>query len=229
MATPSGTGRRAGRPKKQREGSVEISAFSAKSLYLAQTPPRSLRRLHRELQAGGVKISLRKLEQGSARDGWVQAAKEFDRKRDDEVAVLLQKESTDSPVRQVRLGQALQEVAIEGLDAILRSAPPNDLRALAAAAREGVQIERLALGEATSRSEVKVSAYNAIIVPIAQIFQDIVIPALVDAERDHVVRQFASQVDALKDVWGGGDVETQPRRGGQPLLAAPETKEVVDA
>ena len=125
------------------------------------------------------------------------------------------------PVRQVRLGKALQMVALEGIDAILRTAPPGDLKALAAAAREGVSIERLALGEATSRSEVRVSIYDAVVKPILVTFRDIVMPGLPDDERDHVVRQFADRVNDIRDLWEEDENTEQQRREPVRLLAAP--------
>lgn len=188
------------RRRKRPERSVTVSRHMALLSYLAAPPQaRSLRKLAGELQGEGAKVSVRTLASWSSEDGWQEEARKFDEIRHEETGELLRKESVDLGVRQARLGRALQAVAMKGLDAVLQQElAPTDVRALAVAARAGVEVERLAVGEATSRSEVVITTYNRVILDVLALFEQLVAPIEAD-QRTTITRRFANGVNEIRD------------------------------
>lgn len=83
----------------------------------------------------------------SSKHGWVARATAWDTHLDQAIQARIVKERGEMAARQIRLGQSLQDKATEGLKA-LRS---KELEAsdVAALAKAGAQIERVAAGEPT--------------------------------------------------------------------------------
>ena len=209
-----------GRPKKVRNAArrVTVSPDFALAQYLALGEKRSIRALHRKLEAEGEKIGYRHLQQWSKANNWVEISEGFDREH---------VEAADLGIRQARLGRGLQAVAQVGVDRLLRETPiTGDIRALSAAAKAGVDIERTAVSEAPSDSTAR---YNEVAVAFLRVFVQVVAD-LPDDVRERVTRRFANGVN---DVRG---LTTEPAVADRdaPLLAAPaeptpaEQKEVID-
>ena len=147
-----------GRPKKVRnaERRATITPDFALARYLALGEKRSISALHRELKAEGEKIGSRHLRNWSKANNWGDIAEGFDREYI---------EVADLDIRQARLGRGLQAVAQVGIDRLLRETPvTGDIRALSAAAKAGVDIERAAVSAA--RSADNTGRYNQVVVPI---------------------------------------------------------------
>ena len=213
-----------GRPKKVRNAArrVTVSPDFALAQYLALGEKRSIRALHRKLEAEGEKIGYRHLQQWSKANNWVEISEGFDREH---------VEAADLGIRQARLGRGLQAVAQVGVDRLLRETPiTGDIRALSAAAKAGVDIERTAVGEA--HSEDSTARYNEVAVAFLRVFVQVVAD-LPDDVRERITHRFAVGVNAVRDNWVEPD-KGDARRTDVPLLAAPaeiaqaEQKEVID-
>lgn len=182
------------RPRKRAARAVSVSRERALATYLAGGPTRSLRRLAEDLRAEGLKVSVRTLAAWSSEGAWAQRTAEFDEARADQTVAELAHEAATMDVRQARLGRALIDNAEQMLAATMSR--PLEPRDIARFAEVGVRIERLATGEATSRHEV--FTYNSIIIPVLNLFQQVV-GGLPDDERIRVTRHFADGVNAIKD------------------------------
>ena len=161
--------------------------------YLAMGEARSLARLAGELTAGGRKISQNALIKLSTEQHWGDRARAFDEDRAARLTEALSEEVHDMDLRQVQLGKRLQGVALDSVDAVQQDMTPGDT---ARWARVGVNIERLAGGRATSRPE---ATYNAIVGPILSLFQQVVVVAVPEGQRDDVMREFADGVNQIRD------------------------------
>ena len=213
-----------GRPKKVRNAArrATVTPDFALARYLALGEKRSIRALHRELGAEGEKIGYRHLLNWSTANNWAKISDGFDREH---------VEAADLDIRQARLGRGLQAVAQVGVDRLLRETPiTGDIRALSAAAKAGVDIERAAVGEA--HSEDGAARDNAVAVAFLQVFAQVVAD-LPDDVRERITHRFAVGVNDVRDHWVE-PVEGDARRTDVPLLAAPaeitpaEQKEVID-
>ena len=150
---------------------------------------------------GAKAPALNTLKTYSARGGWVARVEDLDRQRAEQVAARPLETIVEMNERQADLGRIMQELAASRVADILKT--PQAISALnfrdaAALAREGVRIERLAVGEVTSRQEVLVTTYNRVVVPILQLFQTVVTD-LPEEVRRSIVERFANGVDAIRD------------------------------
>jgi hypothetical protein len=157
---------------------------------------RSLMKLKRHLAAIGLSVSMTTLKDYSAKYGWQDRMRELDARQAD--ARQLTHDSTVARMneRQANMGAAMQTVAGRGLAMIADNAgamTPGDVARLADI---GVKLERLALGEATTRSEIEVTVYNTIIQQIAALFINV---NAMDSPDDRT-RTFADGVDGIIDV-----------------------------
>ena len=211
-----------GRPKKVRNAArrATVTPDFALARYLALGEKRSVRALHRELGAEGEKIGYRHLLNWSTANNWAKISDGFDREH---------VEAADLDIRQARLGRGLQAVAQVGVDRLLRETPiTGDIRALSAAAKAGVDIERAAVGEAPSSDST--TRYNEVAVAFLRVFVQVVAD-LPDDVRERVTRRFANGVNDVRDLMPEPAVADR----ATPLLAAPaeltqaEQKEVIDA
>ena len=165
-------------------------------LYHALGADRSLLKLRRHLADIGLAINLNTLKMYSAKYGWQDRMRELDARQAD--ARQLTHDSTVARMneRQANMGEAMQHVAGRGLAMIADNAgamTPGDVARLADI---GVKLERLALGEATTRSEIEVTVYNTIIQQIAALFINV---NVMDSPDDRT-RTFADGVDGIIDV-----------------------------
>ncbi len=104
--------------------------------------------------------------------------------------------------RHASLGRNLQALATEWAQKLVEEGQPMTPSDVVRWAEAGVRIERLALGQATSRTEVN---YNRIAAPILALFQQIVQPALPEPVRAQVVRDFADGVNEIRDNVSGDE------------------------
>ena len=211
-----------GRPKKVRNAArrATISPDFALAQYLALGEKRSIRALHRKLEAEGEKIGYRHLQQWSKANNWVEISEGFDREH---------VEAADLGIRQARLGRGLQAVAQVGVDRLLRETPiTGDIRALSAAAKAGVDIERAAVSEAPSDSTAR---YNEVAVAFLRVFAEVVRREVPEDARERITRRFALELNNARGLMPEPAVADR----ATPLLAAPaeltqaEQKEVIDA
>jgi hypothetical protein len=109
---------------------------------------RTHRSIQAALKASGRKAGNKRLFEGwSSRHDWASRAAAWDVHLDQAVQARIMKERGEMAARQVRLGQSLQEKATEGLKALQsKELEASDVAALAKA---GAQIERVAMGEPT--------------------------------------------------------------------------------
>jgi len=172
--------------------------------YYLTGPERSienLRDLATRLWPGSRPIALTTLKRYSKDGGWVKRVEDLDKQRAEQVAARPLETIVVMNERQADLGRVMQELAASRVAGILKDATAVSaltLRDAAALAREGVRIERLAVGEVTSRQEVLVTTYNRVVVPILQLFQMVIADVPEDARRS-IVERFANGVDAIRD------------------------------
>tara|TARA_A100001518_G_C1193836_1_gene38763 strand:- start:147 stop:764 length:618 start_codon:yes stop_codon:yes gene_type:complete len=193
----------AGTPKKQVKKAVNRGAEAVHAnsqnradnyflVYYTMKPRKGIKELGRFLRDLGVRVSDTTLFNYHKRYNWQDRIMEldsridYDPERDRQIAAV-----RDMNSRQARLGEAMQGIAAQVFAGIDR----NALDAVAATrmAKEGVAIERLAQGEATSRSEIEIQVYSTFIRKVAVLFQQI---NTVD-DPDERLRRFASGTDSI--------------------------------
>ena len=170
------------------------------SIYHALGPARSLALLHGNLARLGTRVSLNTLKNYSADYDWQARLAEIEAQEMEEQAVSHVALVKHMNVRQAALGRAMQgvaETAIGQLAEALKAedAEPMGAQALARLAEIGTKIERLAMGEATTRAEILVSTYSTVVQEFVGLF--IVVNDLAEAEERK--RQYALGVDAIID------------------------------
>ena len=140
-------------------------------VYYQIGPERSLEKMA-ELCAGmGLKIGLSSLKRYSYTFGWQQRVMEVDAKYQEERDAQHAQAIQTMNDRQAGIGRAMQGLGAQGLRNIQASLlNPSEITSLT---REGVRIERLAMGEATSRSEVAIQVVNRVILAIVDLFNQI--------------------------------------------------------
>lgn len=168
------------------------------SLYHQLGPERSLRRLHWELQALGVRIGLATIKRYSVRFGWQRRADDLEAE-----AVRRQRERTIGDLlamqdRHAQLARALQGAGGTALQKLMTSEPrlgkmsASDIARLVEA---GLKAERHAVGEATDRREIAVETWNSVTTEMVAVFNE------VNDDPDPVARArlFARGVDRAVD------------------------------
>lgn len=185
-------------------GRTPISREQAKLRYLALGPQRSLRWLGEILDEEGLHVNKNTIREWSARDGWVEAAEDFDRTREQSLRANLAANAVDMDLRQVRIGRIMQDIATDQLGRVYRDIekageeddPVLTLAEIRALVADGVRIERLAAGASTSNATV---TFNTHIQPVLVLFQQLV-GTLPEELRSQLTRKFADGVNQIRDV-----------------------------
>jgi hypothetical protein len=167
-------------------------------LYYQLGPERSLRRLHQQLQALGVRISLATLKRYSRRFSWQQQVASLDaeaeqRRRErslQQVATMLERHAQVARAVQGAGGSALQKLMSS--DRRLAEMRPSEIARLLDL---GLRAERTAFAETADRHEIAVAIWNVVISDIVRLFKK------VNEEPDPGVRArlFARGVDRIVD------------------------------
>ena len=174
---------------------VRAKAEQYFAIYCQLGVARSLKAVREALADMSVSVSHATMERYSKDYEWVRRAAEFDTAVTVRVQERQEERAADGVVlmntRQAALGRALQGKAAQGLQTL-----QQDLLGagdVAAMARDGVKIERLAMGEATSRQELAVLVINPVIQEIVALF--VRVNDLADPELRK--REFAVGADAI--------------------------------
>jgi len=145
-------------------------------LYLTMKPPRSLTELHRRCAGVGLHLSLNTLKNYSRRYHWQARVAQA---QDAAQATELQRNAetlTTVADRHAKEGQTLQQFALSQIKYQMAQDPSAVQVSAGDIARlmtEGIKLERLALGEVTDRSEVRVQAFSLVVAPMIDIFADV--------------------------------------------------------
>ena len=138
--------------------------------------------------------------------GWVERAKEFDELNSQRGEGVLIADAIADDVRQAKLGQALQQLAVQGA-AVLKVADLNGTQ-IARLAREGVNIERLASGEATEIHAFMASTYNLLSLSLAPLFGQAAEAGFAELLRHIPAETREVAIEAARyasgEVWGPG-------------------------
>ncbi len=177
-------------------GRTDTDPDSAFLAYAALGGKRSIARVHKLYEEQEIKVSLRTLTGWSKRDHWVGRAIMYDQQRAKAMQLALVDESVDMDIRQAALGRTLQLVGGDRLKTIQEDNTPLEPRDVLGFIRTGQFVERLAVGEATSKDGVV--DYNTIVLPILNLFQQVV-GTLPEEIRSPVTRKFADGVNAIRD------------------------------
>ena len=140
----------------------------------------------------GAKISASTLMRWSQRFGWQQRILELDAKLQearDKDAVEQVRQMND---RQAELGRAMQTIGVTTFKKLLDSKKAVKAETAALLAKEGIKIERLAMGESTSRDEL-VQTMNSYTMRLAAIFLEV--NEISDPEERK--RAFAEKADSI--------------------------------
>lgn len=133
--------------------------------YLGFGSERSLPKVQAALAGMGIEIDVRTLKKYSAQFGWVAKAQEFDRARlEVQGSMPVIQDAIASDARHAALGRQLQQEAVLGL--LKRQTDQNHDYSgteIARMAREGINIERLASGQATTIVEIMQDAYHGLV------------------------------------------------------------------
>jgi hypothetical protein len=183
--------------QRSRDVTVERAQITF-GLYLGMGERRSLEKLHRQLQALGVPISLATLKRWSARFNWrgqiteqsAEARKELRRRNKEQLIGMEERHSQLARALQGAGGTALQKLL--GNDMRLAGLKAADIARLL---ELGLKSERQVLGESTDRRDVFLEVWNGVTLAVVPIFQE------VNEEADPQVRArlFAHAVDRLVD------------------------------
>lgn len=139
-------------------------------LYLGLGIGRTIRRVHEIVRQVGVRVSLKTLERYSRDYGWVEAAREFDAKRADEIQHVAIDQIMSNKARQAQLGRLQQETVIQAIANWVKNPTAQSFSGMAAMADSGVRNERLAAGEATEIREVLIGVYQVFLVEAANLW-----------------------------------------------------------
>ena len=187
---------------------------TALTRYLAMGPNRSLRRLAVELGKSGIAVHEDTVRRWSARYGWQTQVQAFDARRYEEEEQRVESlargfgEADDMNQRHAALGRELVRLANEWAQKLVAEGHPMTPTDVARWAEAGVRIERLAMGEATSRTEVNRTTYNTLLVGVLELFKTIVQPAIAGDAREMVSREFADGVNEISGKVLGGNAKT---------------------
>ncbi len=187
---------------------------TALTRYLAMGPNRSLRRLAAELGENGIAVHEDTVRRWSARYGWQAQVQAFEARRYEEeeqrVTSLARGlgDADDMHERHASLGRELVRLANEWARKLVEEGHPVTPIDVARWAEAGVRIERLAMGEATSRTEVNRTTYNTVLVGVLELFKAVVQPAIPGDARELVAREFADGVNAITDKVIDGNAKT---------------------
>ena len=181
---------------------ADIDATAALGAYLGMER-RSLARLVQDLEARGIRVSLWTVKRWSARHDWQAEAEAYDAQRaaEGERRTEMVANYADASIpmaeRHAVLGRKLQQLATEWAQRYVKEGKPLTAAEVVKWAETGVAIERLALGQATSRTEVNRTTYNTVLVGVLELFKTVVQPAIPGDDREMVSREFADGVNEI--------------------------------
>lgn len=176
-----------------------ITPDAALVRYLAQGPGRSLTRLHAELEHEGHSIHVKTVQRWSHQHGWQTYAKAHDARQRESQDTTVVSRAVAMEGRHAELGRELQRMALMWAVKLQEEGHPLTPTEVARWAEAGVRIERLAVGAATSRTEVNVQVWSQVLVAIGALFDQVVTPALPQAKRDLVARELAEGLNGIRD------------------------------
>ena len=186
------------RKKNSRADQARSRAEYLFAFYYALGPERSLLLLQRRWAELGHRIAINTLKNYSAHYDWQRKVQELDIRLSEERNTESVREVMAMNDRTARLARGLQGLVTQALfnlqtemqvdGGVSFKMPPKDMGDLLAQAQ---RIERLAMGEATERSEVAMQIWNMVALNVATIFMDI--NDVVDSQER--VRLFATRMD----------------------------------
>jgi len=182
----------------RRQEATRERADVAFALYHQMGAERSLKRLHEELRALGVDISLVTLKRYSKRFRWRQRVAELDA----EVAQRQRERGLEHILamydRHAQLARAMQGAGGSALKKLMSSeARLAEMRAaeIARLLELGLKAERHALGESSDRREMALTTWNAVTTEMVKLFSEV----NVEPDPEARARLFAHGVDRIVD------------------------------
>ncbi len=183
---------------KRRNHTQAQRAEIAFALYHQLGPRRSLRRLHQQLQALGVRIGLATLKRYSARFDWQRSIAGLEAE-----AVHKQRERTLGDLlamkeRHAQLGRAMQGAGGSALRRLMNNEPRlAKMKAvdIARLVEVGLKAERSAVGESTDRREIGLATWNAVTTEMVELFNEV----NTEPDTEARARLFAHGVDRVVD------------------------------
>jgi len=183
-------------------GAAQRRAESFYLVYAALGPSRSLTKLQKILGELGVRISANTLKGYSARYNWQHRAELVDGAH---TAVELANVPVEMDDRHARLGAAMQALAFERLQTLdLADITMADAVRLI---KVGVDVERLARGQATTKAELTVQMLDPLIRELAALFAE------VNVIEDPAIRAtvWADKADGILEVYAPRELLSKNR------------------
>ena len=146
----------------------------------------------------GLKVSTNTLERYSVRFGWQDRVDAFDKDAQAETQHALIRTVADMNEGQAVAGHAFQAWAMENAAALRAAGATLDVQDIVAVYRAGVDSERNAIGEPTSRTEHTIVSINAMVAEIGTVF----LRANDLADADDRAREYAQGADAALKLLG---------------------------
>jgi hypothetical protein len=155
---------------------------------------RSLEKLHAHVTMLGLTISLKQLKRYSVKYNWQVRLQETN----DAVKAQLGDKRVESVIamnnRQAQLGTALQGLGYKGVQSLSARINEMSFGDAGGLIERGVKVERMAMGEATSRTEARVHAYTEMVGSILEVFQTV---AEKHALPQNVIDEFVIGADSV--------------------------------
>jgi hypothetical protein len=169
---------------------ARADAFFA--IYYQMGSARSIEALYATATRLGLRVSTSTLRRYSTDYRWQARIAELDAQAaDEEVGAVRAVQAMNR--RQAAAGAALLDLGVQALTAL--DARTVDARSAARLIEAGARVERLAMGEATTRTEITVSVYSKLVVEVVGLFASI--NELPDAAERR--RRFALGLDGIVD------------------------------
>lgn len=142
-------------------------ASAAYNYYAAMGPYRSMKKLHESLQTdwNGKVPTLRRIEEWSARHGWQERVKEYDRERAEEKRKEREERIVDVNKKQLDAGDELLPLAIQQIKALIE-AEKFGSQAVVSLLQTAVQMQRIALGADKVEEEKQTTAPIQLIIEL---------------------------------------------------------------
>ena len=176
-----------------RRSDVAAKADLLFALYVELGAQRSLDALRKRCGEVGVRIAISTLEEYSVKFSWQERRAAIEERARASTDERLAETVAEMNRRQARLGQAMQQAGALAVARINENEEIVDPTEAARLIEGGSRLQRLASGEATSRSEVINKTMRDIVMEIIALF--IRVNEL--AERDDRTREFGAGADAI--------------------------------
>jgi hypothetical protein len=155
---------------------------------------RSLEKLHAHCTDIGLKISLSTLKNYSRWHNWQVRLQEMNDAVKAQLDHRLVEDVVSMNARQAQLGAALQGLGSKGVESLSARIDEMSFGDAGALIERGVKVQRLAMGEVTSRTEARVHAYTEMVGSILEVFQTV---AEKHALPQNVIDEFVIGADAV--------------------------------